>query len=358
MQILFIVHRYYPHIGGIEYLVKSIAEHLAKNKHSIIVLTGEPGLKELTEEEINKVAIIRWPTLTFNEGYHVPLRRSELAKMLHKIVKDVDVIHVHNVHAIMPMYCLNILIKNPVWKVLTPYYHGTGHGVISRSLWPFWRNYIRKIVKKVNVIHVVSYLEKNIVERNFNVKAELIENGVDEELIKTSWKPEDYIMYSGRIEKYKNCQRLVNVVKILNQEFGLNLKLKMFGEGSYKRVLERLLRQADITYELHSFQPFEKYVENLSKASAFALLSGKESYPQTVNEANAIGVPVIVAEPWGINFARRKRVLVINLAEGDKEIASKIAKFLVRAKEEPRPRVPTWNEVTREYVRKLYKIGG
>jgi hypothetical protein len=84
------------------------------------------------------------------------------------------------------------------------------------------------------------------------------------------------------------------------------------------------------------------------------LLSEKESYPQSINEANAIGVPVVVVEPWGLNFSGRSRTLITKLSKSDRELAEEIAAFLDEAKGQPRPKVPTWSQVVDLYVERLY----
>jgi len=38
MKVLFIAPSYYPHIGGVEYVVKSITERLDKASHEITVI--------------------------------------------------------------------------------------------------------------------------------------------------------------------------------------------------------------------------------------------------------------------------------------------------------------------------------
>jgi len=115
------------------------------------------------------------------------------------------------------------------------------------------------------------------------------------------------------------------------------------------KLLE-ILGKLGVDFEVEIFQPFEKYIENLSHASFLGLLSEKESYPQSINEANAIGVPAVVAKPWGENFSGRSRTLVVNLAERDEEIAEEVYRFLEDAPKQPRPRVPAWNEVALTYL--------
>jgi glycosyltransferase involved in cell wall biosynthesis len=99
------------------------------------------------------------------------------------------------------------------------------------------------------------------------------------------------VLYSGRIERYKNIDSLAKIVKILNNAYGLKLELKVFGRGPYTEELRKLLKELGIPYEVGDFKPFKEYIEILSHATLFGLLSEKESYPQSVNEANAIGVP-------------------------------------------------------------------
>jgi len=163
------------------------------------------------------------------------------------------------------------------------------------------------------------------------------------------WRPGDYTMYSGRLEKYKNVERVARVVRVLN-EMGLRLRLEVYGEGPYRRRLEEELRRIGVEYHLEGFQPRSVYLEKLSGARFFALLSQKEAFGQATNEANAIGVPTVVAKPWGENFSGRSRTLIVDLSEGDERIAEEVYRFLEEAPKQPKSRVPTWGEVALKYL--------
>ena len=354
MKILFVSPRYFPHIGGVEYVVKSISERLVRKGHDIIVLCGESGLDSPKEEWINGIYVIRWPVWAPGDAYHIPRMRNKLKKWLLNTVKKCDVVHFHSVHSVLPVYSLEILKRREVHKVLTPYYHGTGHTIFRRVLWRGWSSYIKRNLHFVDVVHTVSKLEAQLVKKDFMVRAFPIENGVDEWILKLSWSPLDYIMYSGRIEKYKNIHRLANIIKIFNNDFGFDLELKVFGTGSFIDHLNKYLRKSGIKYSIKPPQPFEKYVENLSKAFLFGLLSEKESYPQSVNEANAIGVPVVIAEPWGFNFSRRRRTLIMQLHKSDEILAREIITFLDEARKQPRSEVLSWDQVVDAYIKGLY----
>jgi len=354
MNLLFVAPRYYPRVGGVEYVVKSVAERLVEKGHDVTVLCGEPSIDDPKEEWINGVRVFRWPVWTPGGAYHIPRMRGNLKSWLLRAVKVCDVIHFHSIHSVLTVYSLEALKKYEVRKVLTPYYHGSGHTAFRRLLWRGWRSRVKGVLPFVHAVHTVSRLEAQLVKRDFMVSALPIENGVDEWTLKLSWSPSGYVMYSGRIERYKNIHRLANIVKTLNSDLGINLELKIFGSGSFIDHLNRYLMRIGMRCRVNPPQPFEEYINNLSKASLFGLLSEKESYPQSINEANAIGVPVVVVEPWGLNFSGRSRTLITRLDKSDEALAKEVAAFLDEARKQPRSEVPGWNQVVDVYIEKLY----
>lgn len=353
MKILFIAPSYYPHIGGVEYVVKSIAERLTKAGHETIVVAGEPSIDKPREDIVEGVKVIRWPVWSPGNAYHIPRKRSELEKLLKELARQVDVVHIHSVHSILSVHSLRVVKQMNVRVVVTPYYHGTGHTVFRRFLWVFWRRYVRGLMKDC-IVHTVSKLEARLVEKDFGVKAVPIENGVEEWIRDLRWDPQGYVLYSGRIERYKNVDLLARIVKMLNDVYGLGLELKVFGRGPYTERLRRFLRELGVSHEVGDFKPFKEYIDVLSHATLFGLLSEKESYPQSVNEANAIGVPTVIALPWGANFEGRRRTLVVDLGQGVDAIARAVHEFLKRAPHEEKSLVQTWSEVALEYLKRLY----
>jgi glycosyltransferase involved in cell wall biosynthesis len=353
MKILQIAPRYYPHIGGLEYVVKSVAERLAKAGHEVTVIAGEPNTVRPYEEVVNGVRVVRWPIWSSENAYHIPRKRGELEKFSKELARHVDVVHVHSVHSILSMYSLRVIKQMGVRIVVTPYYHGTGHTVFRRLLWVFWRKHVRSLLKGCTV-HTVSKLEASLVKKDFGVSATPIENGVEEWIRDLKWDPHGYVLYSGRIERYKNVDLLARIVKMLNDVYGLDLELKVFGRGPYAEKLRRFLKELGIPHEIGDFKPFKEYIDVLSHATLFGLLSEKESYPQSVNEANAIGVPTVIALSWGANFEGRRRTLVVNLGQGVDAIARTVYKFLESAPREEKSLVPTWSEVALEYLKRLY----
>jgi len=353
MRFLFVTPRYHPHVGGVEYVAKSVAERLVNRGHSVTVLCGESNIDGPKEEYVNGVHVFRWPTWAPRDAYHIPKMIGKLKSWLLNTVREHDVVHLHSIHSILTVYSLDMLENCKVHKVLTPHYHGTGHKTFRRVLWQTWRRYVKRVLNYVDLVHTVSDLESKLVFKDFKVESVIIGHGVEEWLSEIDWSPSNYVMYSGRIEKYKNVHRLASIVKILS-DMSFNLELKIFGSGSYTTRLMRYLKRLKIKYEFKPPQPYNEYITYLSRASLFGLLSQKEAYGLTVNEANAIGVPVVVVEPWGLNFSERSRTLITRLNKRDEELAKEVAVFLDESKKQPRPKVPTWSQVIDTYIEKLY----
>jgi len=354
LKLLLISPRYHPHVGGVEYVVKSIAERLARRRHEVVVLAGEPNADEHFEEEVDGVRVIRWPIWSPEEAYHIPRRRGKLEALLGELSRDADVIHVHSVHSVFSMLSLRLVKRKASKIIVTPHYHGTGHTIFRRLLWSYWRLHVRRLLKD-SIVHTVSKLEANLVERDFGCKTVTIEHGVEEWLRFVKWDPEGYVMYSGRLEKYKNIHVLAQIVNILNKQYDLNLKFKVFGRGSYRASLEKFLKTIGVEYELSDFKPYREYIDTLSRANLLGLLSEREAYGQSVNEANAIGVPVVIAKPWGFNFEGRSRTLIVDPKLPLYVIASRVYDLLAKAPLEGVSRVPTWDEVVETYIAKLYR---
>jgi len=137
MRIVYVAQSYYPRIGGVEYVVKSVAERMAKMGHEVTVVAGEPEAEKPREEEINGVRVIRRPTWAPSGAYHIPRKRNQLRSLLQRLLNDVDAVHIHNTHAVLAVWALAAARRiNPDVRIIfTPHYHGTGHSALRRLLW-------------------------------------------------------------------------------------------------------------------------------------------------------------------------------------------------------------------------------
>jgi len=338
MRIIHVAPRYHPHIGGVEYVVKSIAERLAKMGHTVTVIAGEPNTDKPHEEEINGVEVIRWPTWSPGDAYHIPRHRNKLEKLLTDLAKEADVMHIHSVHAILTVYS-GLLIPNRTNAklVITPHYHGSGHTAAREIAWTIWRMYVKKLLKAADVVHTVSNRESNLIMKHYpetKNKVVTIPNGVEEDVMNYKWQGQqsNYMIYAGRIEKYKRLELALQTAE------KLGTKLLIIGQGPYRKKLEKYVRNhyRDLA-ELLEPQPREKYLELVSKARYAINPSKHEAYSIFIAEALAIGTPAIITK---------------EIAENLNAETQQLNEQLVIATKAP---IKTWTQTIQLYLKELYQ---
>lgn len=141
MKILYVFTAYCPRVGGVKYVVKSIAERPGERGHDFTVIAGEPEAEESHEEEVNEGRVFRWPTLFPGSVYHLPRQRNKLETLLESEPWDADVDHVLSVYSLLSVWS-GLKAKEVGYKgelIVIPYYHGTVHTIIRRTFWIPWR---------------------------------------------------------------------------------------------------------------------------------------------------------------------------------------------------------------------------
>ncbi|MFZ8837798.1 MAG: glycosyltransferase family 4 protein [Pyrobaculum sp.] len=294
MRILLVTPRYYPNIGGVEYVVKSTAERFAALGHETTVVTGDPKADKPLEEEINGVYVIRWPTWAPSGAYHIPKKRNQLRNLLQRLLNDADAVHIHSAHAVLTVWAAVAArrIDPDVRIVFTLHYHGTGHSALRRLLWIPWRRYAAGAVEAADAIHAVSPREAELIKSHYpqsRGKTVVILNGVEEDVFSHRWRgaDSDYMMYAGRVEKYKRLEVAVDLA------VRLGLRLLVVGRGPHRERLRRYARRRGAAVEFLDPQPRPDYLRLLAGARYAVNPSRHEAYSIFAAEALAMGVPTI-----------------------------------------------------------------
>jgi glycosyltransferase involved in cell wall biosynthesis len=310
MRIVYATPSYFPRIGGVEYVAKSVAERLAKMGHEVTVITGEPEAEKPREEEINGVRVIRWPTWAPSNAYHIPKKRDQLRNLLRNLLNDADAVHIHSAHAVLTVWAAAAARRiNPdMWIVFTPHYHGTGHSALRSLLWIPWRRYVARAVEAADAIHAVSPREAQLLKSHYpqvSDKIVVIPNGVEEDVFGYKWRGahSDYIIYAGRVEKYKRLEVAVDLAR------ELGLRLLVVGRGSHREKLRRYARSRGAAVELLGPQPRSDYLRLLAGARYAVNPSKQETYSIFAAEVLAMGVPAVITPEVADNLAAEQRPL-------------------------------------------------
>lgn len=98
------------------------------------------------------------------------------------------------------------------------------------------------------------------------------------------------IIYAGRLEKTKGIQYLIKAVK------DLDVELWIVGDGKYRKVLEKLTNTMKLNHRIKFFGYVKDAEYYIAISDLFVLPSFAEGVPNSVLEAMALKIPVIVTD--------------------------------------------------------------
>mgnify|MGYP003969917759 CR=1 FL=1 len=302
MKIAFVCPRYYPFIGGVETHVQSICEGLNDCGIKPTVLTTTPNDLLPRSEEINNVSILRFKGYSPNNSYHFSF---DLLKYLSTHSNTFDIIHTHSYASITSLFASHT--KNQNKLVFTPHYHGKGHTKFRNLLHKPYKYFGKAIFHKSEKIISVSKHERSLLINDFSIspdKVVVIPNGIqltdftnfENRRKKTS---ENNILYVGRLEKYKNVDKIIATLPLLSDD----VNLRIVGVGSEKANLYELARELKILGRVTFLNNVSRLelLEEYFFSDLFILLSSFEAYGITVAEALASQTPSIVLDSGALS---------------------------------------------------------
>ena len=158
-----------------------------------------------------------------------------------------------------------------------------------------------RAVETADAIHAVSPREAGLFESHYpqsRGKIAVIPNGVEEDVFDHRWRgaDSDYMMYAGRVEKYKRLELAVDLAR------ELGLRLLVVGRGPHREKLRRYARHRGAAVELLEPQPYLDYLRLLAGARYAVNPSRQEAYSIFAAEALAMAVPTITSSEVAENL--------------------------------------------------------
>ena len=329
MRILQVTPRYFPNIGGVEELVQRISEMLVVNKFEVTVYSVDLNLTLSRMQKVNGVIVKRFSPI-FGDPLYFPE-----PTFINAIRKErAEIIHVHNVHTILP-FIVALCKKKKQKFLLHPHYHRFGQSPLRSSLFELYKYGLKKVLfSSIDVVIANSLYEEEILCEDFLLhgKTILIPEGIDiKECKSVKYKPAEpkRILYVGALKGYKNVDKIVNAFAYLTKIGRKDFRLVIVGEGPEYPVLVDLTRRLNIDefVEWKSRLTRQQLLDEYSKASVLVHLSPLESFSRVVYEALLIGVPTVT-----LNFGATENLVKKGFAEGISSLGSKkIAEAILKA---------------------------
>jgi glycosyltransferase involved in cell wall biosynthesis len=293
---------YYPHIGGVEKVVKDIAEGL-RDKVNMKVLVCQPKGRGCTEE-INGVSVVRAGSL--GTYFSMPVSVT-FPLLLNKLSRKSDIIHFHMP---FPLGDFSYLVwRNKVKSVA--WWHSDI--VRQKSMLKIYKPYLLNFLNKVERIMVATseHIENSEILFRFKNKCVVIPFGIDtkkyqlnefikkraEQIYKT-YGPR-LILFVGRLIYYKGLEYLISAMQDIEGN------LLIIGEGPLKANLEKLVATLGVNNKVSFLGKMsdEDLTAYFHACDVFALpsVANSEAFGLVQLEAMACGKPVInTALPTGV----------------------------------------------------------
>ncbi|MGB9622245.1 MAG: glycosyltransferase family 4 protein [Candidatus Bathyarchaeia archaeon] len=372
MNIVHICCHYWPVVGGLESVVKALAEGMAKLGHEVHVITSTYGVANRPKEEfINGVYIHRIKSIRVN--YPDLTYPTEIPK---SVLRNADVVHGHSQNSlftvriveeakklgaktVMHFMAVDAFRDSPdrLVRLLAPYY----------GIWT-----VRKAIKVSDVKLVKSFRDMRVLERRYGVKVEYVPDGVDEELLRkpnmaeefrrkySIWDP--FVVYMGRLHRLKGIDVLIKALAIAMREEP-RLKALIVGPCDQRPYRELANRLGIVDKVL-----FTGFVDENTKIGAIDASIGLvlpsisnyvEVFSLAITEAWTRGKPVIASAVGEIPYRVKNMVNGLLVPPRDPKALAQAILLLAHDKklgqrlgEEGRSNVTTWNQV----IDKLLKV--
>ncbi len=216
-----------------------------------------------------------------------------------------DIIHAHDTYGIM--------VRDQSCPVLFTV-HGFIHGdiIVSQTRFRWLRSKIWKYIETRSwaaqeaIVSISPYVRERLQDYT-RAKIFDIDNPVDESFFQLQAKPvANRVFCAAAICKRKNTLGLVKAIKsMLDRNVDVNLHWAgPVTEQNYMDEVQqyieqhRLQRQVTLLGQISSTQ----IKEELTQASVFALVSFEENSPMGIEEAMAVGVPVVTSSRCGMPY--------------------------------------------------------
>jgi glycosyltransferase involved in cell wall biosynthesis len=267
-------------------------------------------LQEANEKiiTVDNVSVLPIHTTISKLGLFCP-NASNIGK---KIIPQYDIVHVFNWYYHLAVIFTKIAHKNKI-----PFIYSAAGGLQEkakelkkRQKWVVDKLFTNKMIQNSTILHSVGDLEtksyinsgaplKKIVriDHGINLNDFIIkkESGIIEKL---GLKDQSFMLFLSRINKKKGIELLINSYKKIRSNHKISLVIAGSGEEKYVKELKKLVLKLGLENNIKftGYVTEDEKLQLLDECIFFILTSHSDVHPIAVQDALAMGAPVIVTK--------------------------------------------------------------
>ena len=308
IKILEVNKAYFPHIGGIETLVKQYSEELGKyNNTEVRTLVCRDGRGKTYSENINGVRLTR--AGSFGTYFSCPLSLSFI-ELFRKMAKNADIVHIN---VPFPLADTALMLSGYKGKVIVSWHSDI---VKQKKLLILYKPFLKYLLNRADCILTATDGHINGSEwlPKYRYKCKILPYGLNTDeyiniekipfLTEKASNPDCIkIFFTGRLVYYKGVDVLIKAFSRVNY----NCELFISGTGILENELKEKVREYNITKRVHflGFLPEKQLKQAYADCDIFVLPSVErsEAFGIVQLEAMIYGKPVINTNlPSGVPY--------------------------------------------------------
>lgn len=305
-EVLEVNKAYYPHIGGIESLVRQYSEELGEFGASVRTLVCRDGRGGTVHERANGVELTR--AGSFGTYFSCPLSLSFFA-LFRKMAKTADAVHIN---VPFPLADAALLVSGYRGKVAVSWHSDV---VKQKKLMLLYRPFMMYLLKRADIIFVATqgHIDGSDVLPQFREKCRILPYGIDPALYlaierkpflseRLNNKSAVKVFFTGRLVYYKGVEVLLRAFRMTK-----GCELFIAGTGQLEESLKRYADTHGMSEKVHflGFLSDDELKQAYADCDIFVLpsVAKSEAFGIVQLEAMVYGKPVINTKlPSGVPY--------------------------------------------------------
>lgn len=359
MKILMVAPLFRPHIGGVEKHIERVSQELIERGHEVNIVTMKHD-KELPDfEEFGKMKVYRFPRC-FHPHIYIPFMGFQEITVdvwwwlfkHRRLIQNSDLVHCHDFSTFVYWY-LPFRFIYPQKRVFITFHGWEGIFPIPRKI--ILQRKIAEFFTKGNIC-VGHYIPAW-----YGTSCDFVTyGGIDEPKEPPPKALRISAVFIGRLERDTDVLEYIDTIKILREEYNMEIKLEICGDGTLRERIQEIIKRMNLSIILQGFvkNPIE-YLRRNRFSFATGYLTILESM---INKRLVFCVYTNPLKKDYLTLMPNSRTIMITSSSG-KELARKIRKIIDNPKIEKRmikraydfAKKQTWGKVADAYLKLWHK---
>lgn len=296
LKILEVNKAYFPHIGGIETLVKQYSEELGQFDTQVRTLVCCDNRGGSIRERVNGVPVIR--AANFGTYFSCPIS-TQFVKQFRRLSQKADVIHIHMP---FPLADFAMLLSGFKGKVVLSWHSDI---VKQKKLLTLYKPLLKYLLNRADMIFVATegHIDGSDFLPEYREKCRILPYGITvEDYLNIDRKPiltekltdknSVKVFFTGRLVYYKGVDVLLKAFRLVN-----GCELFIAGTGELEAELKAYAKEHNIEDKVHflGFLPDDELKQAYADCDIFVLpsVAKSEAFGIVQLEAMVYGKPVI-----------------------------------------------------------------